>query len=49
MVKERHQCPLLCQKQFMTHVNLKKLNGIMSHLGLCTIYEEVERTDTAMV
>ena len=27
----------------------KKLNGIMSHLGLCTSLEEVERTDTALV
>ena len=27
----------------------KKLIGIMNHLGLCTSYKEVERTDTALV
>ena len=27
----------------------EKLDGIMIHLGLCTSYEEVERTDTALV
>ena len=50
MEKERHApIHVVLSEAIHDTCRSKKLNGIMSYLGLCTSYEEVEKTDTALV